>query len=124
MEALKLTLEQSLRAKEIGFDAPCHDCFFQGKRHPIWQIEEIYTNPEYVLAPEVWLFLKWAREKHYMVGIVFPNPQMGNAGKWSFSIEYTEKGSWGASSGIEGMFKTYEEAEMKLIDEILNWIKP
>ncbi len=114
METPKLTFEQAVRAKEKGFDAPCHYCFFQGKRHPIWQIEEIYTDPEYVLAPEVWLFLKWAYQKHGVYGWVEQN----QSGK--FHLCFRD----GKAFFRDREKETPEEAEMKLVDEILNWIKP
>jgi hypothetical protein len=103
----RLNFEQAKRAYSLGFNYPVYAVRFDG-------IDQ--TIP----APENALFLQWARKTKEMHGLVYPDQRENMEGKWAFSIECLEDGSWGASSGMEGLFDTYPQAETALVDEILN----
>jgi hypothetical protein len=121
----RLNFDQAKRAKNVGFDWPTIELITPDNK--VWSPENIhkahsgdYGFGTFIKCPENALFLQWARKTKEMHGLVYPDQRENMEGKWAFSIECLEDGSWGASSGMEGLFDTYLQAETALIDEILN----
>lgn len=123
----RLNFNQSKRAKNVGFDWPTEYHYshwnspatdgpgvlknWNALAYECWGKKMPLTS-----APEIALFLQWARTEKGIYGFVMPEMDEDLP---TFYIQYgpwTSQGTWSMS----GDFDSYPAAESALVDEILN----
>ena len=112
-----IPLAISLEIKELGFDQPC----FRGWNkygvilyHPDSDI--VLDNPTFSQV------FKWFREKHNLFGCI--DLQVCNPPHWYIRIDDIIKNDYLYHSEDENLkFKTYEEAELSCLKQLINIVK-
>ena len=132
MEELFLPYQYALELKELGFD---EDCFgkYEGKLNsygnkplvlaftftnlPSAENKVDYSNYPYrdIEAPTYQQVFKWFRQKHNLHGYVEPI-QDEETVVFTYNILNTEQ-------SVETIYETYEEAELELLNELIETIK-
>jgi hypothetical protein len=119
MEEKQLQLvsyEQAKRLESLGFDWETHDMYWSdgdlGDCMGLFNhnIEDLYNEKTYS-APPVALALKWLRDKKKLFGYVY---RWTICNKYCFSFYLDNEIKYGQ------LFETWEDAEIALLDELLN----
>lgn len=74
-------------------------------------------------APEISLVLKWFRDKHKLYGTVDMDNMLDGSGKFYYST-YDHNGKFIDAVNEVEWYDTYEEAENKLLDELITYSEP
>jgi hypothetical protein len=106
--------EQALALKELGFDEPCFAYYgeINGGEIMLFLKKNFDNQALYFLAPLKQQVFRWFREKQNIDNCI--------------SYSRIEDNSWYYQyykSGLVGGFKTYEEAELACLKELIEIVK-
>jgi hypothetical protein len=121
-----VSYEQSLALKELGFDEPCF-----GYYYPYYYNDRIYfegsrlkvsndcNNLALVKAPLYQQAFRWFREKYNLLGYV----SQATISKGKVFMFTCNEGNDTLVEDIDSDFKTYEEAELVCLKNLIEIVK-
>ena len=124
MEDLFIPYEQALTLKELGFDEPCLGYYDHDLGLFLLKYFN-YNSTEAVSAPLYQQSFKFFREKYGLASVIHLKMSNNKRKIWFNICELDNRlvKSMYFKSYVKGMFKTYEEAELECLKELIKIVK-
>ncbi len=128
MENEFIQYTEALELKELGFDEPCFGCYFHNNKDAVeYNPDGIPLNHNNrrsrISAPTFSQAFRWFREKHGWISNVW-TICISTDGITSFEYAIDTLNDLGVSQYRENFpYKTYEEAELACLKELIEIVK-
>jgi hypothetical protein len=121
--------EPALALKELGFDEPCFAVYIDKTLiiEDDWLYstnQDTFIESNNITAPLYQQVFRWFREKHNLIGNVYPNEN-----GWLYKIYDNEDGNYDVlctsfreDGNYDGVFTSFREAEIACLEYLIGFV--